>query len=271
MNNDKEFYTLGILFLEERLSKKGIPTTILKDHLDIKGSNKNLNDVFFRLLSSGANRAMAWNVITSPLGGLKNLAPILFDFDPYKTVQQYEMGTSELLKAIVDKFNLNINKADSGLWPQYCNTILSGARFLSKFSDFKDFENFVEFFHNDERARNALPLLLKEEIDGFGLALSCDFLKESGYTMFGKPDVHLKAIFSELGISSTEKDYDVLNAIVRVARNNNVSPYAVDKLFWLIGSGKFYLNKDPKTGKSLMTGRNRKKFIAYAKRRLRKK
>ena len=53
----------------------------------------------------------------------------------------------------------------------------------------------------------------------------------------------------------------VFKAIVRVARNVDVTPYAVDKVFWLIGSGNFY-----RTG--LQIGGQRDAFIAYALERL---
>ena len=51
------------------------------------------------------------------------------------------------------------------------------------------------------RARPALPLLLVQEIDGFGFALACNFLRELGYENFSKPDVHLRKIFWVTGLS----------------------------------------------------------------------
>lgn len=41
-------------------------------------------------------------------------------------------------------------------------------------------------------------------------------------------------------------DYEVFKAVARVASNADVTPYNVDKLFWLIGSWKFY--DDPHIG-----------------------
>ena len=41
-------------------------------------------------------------------------------------------------------------------------------------------------------------------------------------------------------------DYEVFKAVARVARNASVTPYDVDKLFWLVGSGYFY--DDPHGG-----------------------
>ena len=64
----------------------------------------------------------------------------------------------------------------------------------------------------------------------------------------------VKKIFPELGLSSDEMDLTVFKAIVRVARSVGVTPYNVDKLFWLTGSGSFYLD-------GVRIGRNRDEFI----------
>ncbi|MFB6273972.1 MAG: hypothetical protein ABEL51_13860, partial [Salinibacter sp.] len=71
----------------------------------------------------------------------------------------------------------------------------------------------------------------------YGFALACDFLKELGWVAYPKPDVHLNAIFSGLGFSDGT-DYATFKAIVRMAEVLYETAYAVDKLFWLIGSGK---------------------------------
>lgn len=98
----------------------------------------------------------------------------------------------------------------------------------------------VDWFYKDDRARPALPLLLQNKVNGFGLALACDFLKELGYVKYAKPDVYLKKIFTSLELCSAKaSDYDVLEAIIRVAQHAGVTPYKVDKVFWLIGSGDF--------------------------------
>ena len=64
------------------------------------------------------------------------------------------------------------------------------------------------------------------------------FHKELGYVNFPKPDVHLRDIFTALELCQDGDDDDQLfKAIIRVAGNANVTPYNVDKTFWLIGSG----------------------------------
>lgn len=121
--------------------------------------------------------------------------------------------------------------------------------------------------YDDDQMRPFLPMLLGFEIDGFGFALSCDFLKEMGYVNFGKPDTHIKDIFIELGFltntakNSLKADYLSLKLIERIAKNNGRAPYAVDKLLWLIGSGNFYLDK-------IEIGSKKKEFIAFMKKQI---
>jgi hypothetical protein len=47
-----------------------------------------------------------------------------------------------------------------------------------------------------------------------------------------------------------------------MARNAGRTPYHVDKLFWLIGSGNFY--DDPQIGNEGRIGRHKEQFIEYA-------
>jgi hypothetical protein len=107
-------------------------------------------------------------------------------------------------------------------------------------------------------------MLLDHEIEGFGFALSCNFLKELGYVNFPKPDVHLRDIFTALELCQAGvDDYQLFNAIIRVASNANVTPYAADKLFWLIGSGNFY--DDPMIGS---IGSHKQDFLEFARSKL---
>jgi hypothetical protein len=154
-----------------------------------------------------------------------------------------------------------IRRTPRSIWPRYCQTILSAAEFIEQFDSADEFFRWVEFFDRDDRSRAGLPMLLDHEIEGFGFALSCDFLKELGYVNFPKPDVHLRDIFTALELCQAGvNDYKLFKAIIRVAGNANVTPYATDKLFWLIGSGKFYA--DPAIGS---IGSHQQDFIEFAR------
>jgi hypothetical protein len=54
--------------------------------------------------------------------------------------------------------------------------------------------------------------------------------------------------------------------VARVARNADVTPYNVDKLFWPIGSGYFYGN--PEIGNKGRIGSRKKQFIEVAQTKL---
>ena len=258
--HDIRIFQFAKRFLLEEMAKHGLKAEVLDKYLTTEKFST-LAQVYQRLIESGANKERAANVIRSGTrGGVANMAGLLFQFDVRKVLEHYGTDHQKLLKDITGTFNLTINESEKGIWPQWTKNILSGARFLSKFKDYADFDRFVLSFPQDDRARNALPLLLKEEVDGFGIALSCDFLKECGYLFYGKPDVYLKEFFHHAGLTQTQNDYEVMHAINRVADHNGVTAYAVDKVFWLIGSGKFYLDINEHTGKQLVfKGREKRK------------
>ena len=107
-------------------------------------------------------------------------------------------------------------------------------------------------------------MMISIEISGIGFPLACDFLKEIGFMNFGKPDVHLKEIFKALNLidpnenSAIKQDYQTLKLIDKIARANGITSFEVDKIFWLIGSGNFYLE-------NIKIGRNRNEFIEKVK------
>jgi hypothetical protein len=264
---DKHIYKLAIKFLTSLKLKNGrrISLKMLKEYTPTRP--KKISGIYERLLSSAQNANMKSGVIGGSINGISNLRPVLCNFQPKNILSKYNDDSNRVLQDINRKLKPRgqVNMAAAGLWPKYCKTILAGARFMSQFSSEKDFYKWADFFYDDDRARDALPLLLKAKIFGFGLALSCDFLKELGYVKFAKPDVHLRFIFNNLKLCQKgATDDELLAAIIRVAKNNDVTPYEADKMFWLIGSGKFYLH-------NLKAGKNREKFVAYVKNDKKKK
>ena len=253
---DKHAYELARKFL---LTIDRVTPEMLERHLSSPAEDPpdDLAGFYKRLLESAQNRVMSPNVIGKAIGEVDKLGSLLYGFDPHKVFQKYGDNWNRVLDDIVSQFNLEPRV----IWRQFCKTIVSGAAFMAQFDTARDFYAFVDFFDQDDRARPSLPMLLSHEIDGFGFALACDFLKEVGYLNFGKPDVHLKKIFVALKLSNSDKDYQVFKAIVRVAKNVGVRPFRVVKLFWLIGSGNFHLDK-------IKVGRHRDKFITYALRDL---
>lgn len=262
---DKEILKSAIDFL---LSFKDVTKSDLEKHLVSEFEKPNdLKIIYKKLCESAQNKQMSSKVIGNSIGGIDNLKLVLFDFDPQKVVKIFNKTDAEkLLAEIREKLKPTgqIRTTKRSLWPQFCQSVIDSAHFLSAFEKAENFYDWANFFANDSKAKPALPLMISIEISGIGFPLACDFLKELGFDEYGKPDVHLKDIFKALNIidpkekSVTKQDYLTLKAIDRIAKANNLTSYAVDKVFWLIGSGNFYL-----TNKNI--GRQKQEFIKKIK------
>ncbi len=218
--------------------------------------------VYRQLVQSAQNANMKARVVGGAIDGIERLGRVLCRFDPAGVKAKYGTDSERLLSDIVAKLKPRgqVRRGAKCIWPKFCQSVLSAAAFISQFDSVADFVAWVGFFDKDDRARPALPMLLASEVYGIGFPLACDFLKELGYQDFCKPDVHLKKILEALHLSESDNDYVVFKAIVRIARSNNTTPYAVDKTFWLIGSGNFYHD-------GIKTGRRSEDFIAFYERR----
>jgi hypothetical protein len=262
---DRAAYCLAKDFLLHSGKERGVTPELIEKYLHLSTPRPDtLPGVYERILESGQNAERKAKVIGGAIGGVHKLKPVLCGFDPAQVIRKYPTEREVFENVVTHLKPRDINRSSKGMWPQYCRTILSAAKFLSQFASSDDFYEWVGTFDGlDDRARPALPMLLAQEIDGFGFALACDFVKELGYENFSKPDAHIKDIFWALGLSPWgTNDYEVFKAVARVAQYAGVTPYNVDKLFWLIGSGYFYGN--PEIGINGRIGRRKKQFIETA-------
>lgn len=260
---DKWAYSYGKDFLLQM--NTSVTPELLEKYLHLsepKRHSQTIPLIYKALLISAQNANMRAKVIGESVGGIDNLGVVLCSFQPSEILAEFTQGWEQVLAAIERELQPRgqIRRAPRSIWPQYCKTILSAANFLVEFSTADEFYQWVDFFDRDNRSRSALPLLLEREIDGIGFALACDFLKELGYINFAKPDIHIRDIFTGIGLCPARAyDYDVFKAVVRVAMNVGVTPYNVDKLFWLIGSGNFY--EDAQIGNNGRVRSLKKEFI----------
>ena len=254
------------------LDASGVTQELLDKYLHLSKNAirpSSLSGIYQWLLVSAQNANMRAGVIGGALGGVENLGLVLCDFEPLMVLRKFPDGWEQILDEIEKTLNPTglIRRTPRSIWPKYCQTILSAAQFLEQFSTVDEFYNWVDHFDKDELTRAALPLIIETEIAGIGFSLACDFLKELGNINFAKPDVHLREIFIALKLcSSNAGDYEVFKAVIRIAKNCEVTPYNVDKLFWLIGSG--YFNEDKQIGKNGRIGSHKADFIEYAQNRL---
>lgn len=227
-------YLLGFDAVDEPMLERH-----LKDWRD--GHPDNLSEVYRAILGSAKNRQQFPNAI----GDLEKLHGVLHGFDPHSVNRSYrtwEDVLSEIEEQDIDTPAAIDWENESSAWVQLSKTAISAASFLKQFEDIGEYEAFVESFRENEYTLYALPLVLEQRIHGFGFTLACDFLKENGHPEFVKPDVHIKDIFEGIGRVNREDNFEVFLEVVRFAEAIDEVPYRVDKLFWLVGGGNFYLD-----------------------------
>lgn len=245
-------------FLDEIIAKHpNLDGSILEKHLQPESKFDNVLDVHRRLIKSLSNRNMMASVIGFETKE-EEMRSILFGYDPNKILAAYK-NADGLLDKFKSKFNLQNIQSKRSLWRKFSEGIISGSNFMASFRDKDDFDSFIKIFARNKYTKAALPMLLSKEIKGFGFALACDFLKELGYRDYPKPDIHLIKIFHDLGLSESAEQYEVYKSIIEMTETVGEDAYTVDKIFWLISSGRFYL---------VNTGRNRDKFIKSVKTKL---
>jgi len=247
MTGDKDKSAVYQAIYEEAynylLSFKGIDESMIERHLSRCEENKprTLEDVLLRMLKSISNK----RGMPKSIGKVEDLKIYLEDFSSNRILKRYDGDWKKLFMTIKDNHGTNsrmtINKPNN-YWVIFCKGTISASSFLSKFKSLEDFNEFVKPFLVNEYTKASFPLLLSKEIFGLGFALACDFLKEIGYLDFPKPDVHIITIFYGTGISKSKEDYAVFKDVIKFSNVINKTPYQVDKLFWLVGSGNFYLN-----------------------------
>ena len=265
---DKKAYRLAKDYLPAQ-NIEAVTASLIEKYLNpltLNPKPTSKEGIYQRILESAQNANMKAGVIGRAIGGVEKLSLVLEGFDPRAVMDKYAGDWEAILDDIVERLEPRgeVRRTPRSIWPHYCQTILSAASFIEQFSSVSDFFIWVDFFDRDDRARASLPMLLSREIEGFGFALSCDFLKEMGYVNFPKPDVHLRDIFTALGLCQDKPDdYQLFKAVIRVAGHAGVSAYNADKVFWLIGSGYFY--SDLHIGNQGRVGSRKREFIEYAK------
>lgn len=259
---DNKIYKCARRFLSDNTPKEATDE-IIESYLNYStkpdSNSWTIEQLFLRFLESAQNANMKAGVIGGSINGVKNLKSVLFDFDPKKVYKNFQ-DSEKLLDDIIKKLKPSgaIRRTEKSIWPKYCKTIISMSEFLSQYENAKDFFEWANYFYNDKRSMSALPMILSEEVYGIGFPLACDFLKELGYIEYGKPDVHIKDIFEAYDlVPKNATNYQILKAIIRIANNTKKTAYNVDKLFWLIGSGKFYNHK------SIQVKRLKDEFIKH--------
>ncbi len=238
---------------EEELQKYFTPQTGNGKLFDCYGG-QTLENLLFRFAFHAQNGGQISKVIKFPQNPAdprrKQFESVFCNFDPGMLISTYSTAD-----ALFDVFVINLgmprissasktNDYRKSMPYKYCKSVLSAARFVSKFADYDDFA--YKIISLGEMA----PLYISLEVSGFAIPLACDIIKELGLGVdLPKPDVHILKIFYGLGFlqsdSGTEAQYNcikIMNEVVNAIKttDSNITSYKIDKVLWLISTETFY-------------------------------
>jgi hypothetical protein len=234
-------------YLEENLPA-GLSKADLEKYYEPKPVNQlnNMGEVYEQFIMSAQNRYSMPNNIkfnNEHPNDKKQIKDILFSLYGDNS---YDLAKISALDSDFLYENFSTELGISGkLWQDWCKSVVDAAEYLQQFSDVNDFKSFVAKYDGSNRERIVLidKINKQHHIYGMGFALICDALKEMGFCNFSKPDVHIKNIFTSLGLSDANEKH-IFIALGELAADNGVTPYKADKIFWLICSGYFYKDFD---------------------------
>jgi hypothetical protein len=103
------------------------------------------------------------------------------------------------------------------LWRRFCETVTSGAAFLAEFPKAQVLYAWLKAFDRDVDWHLEAATRIASQGDGKEFALACGFLKEVGVTNLGKPNVHIKEVFSQIGLSWSKDNVEEFRAIGQIA------------------------------------------------------
>ena len=247
-----------------------LPSAISEIELEryFVGDNSNLytlEDIFERFIASTQNYQGMPNFIKF----YERKDKIKLLLHNYNLEWISKQSVEDLFEIFCLEFNVKVTNPNIKFnsWYKWSRSIIDSAKFVLSFKDVEEFKGFVEQFNYNLTIRTALPLLLSTKISGMGFALACDLLKEMGYINYVKPDVHIIDICYELGLSDSKDQIKNFETMIKIADDNieedvTATPYKIDKIFWLICSGNYYLHNIKSKG-------YKKEFISAMKEEIR--
>lgn len=235
--NINEIITNIYLSINDHYKANGLEVDTLIAN-DINHSKRNqTNDFIFKRLVLSIHNAN-WKAVSQETFWKRNSFNYEKVFDNYnpKYVSKLSLG---------DLKNKGLINSDKKL--QYC---IDAAKFVvdietfSK-SDVISFFNKFAYIGSSVYERWALVNIIAQSVNGIGTALACDFLKETGFLNYGKPDIHIKRIFERIGIIDyfnditvySNTDFFIFRILDILSNESNKTLFEIDKILWLFATG----------------------------------
>jgi len=217
-----------------------------------------VNDILEKLLFHAQNGNGKYGI--KFLEREKDLEKILYNFSPKEICKKYN-NADEIWKEFPNDWKINA-KGERRDWRLYSKTIFESAGFLKNFSSVKEINDTFALIQ-DKFGKYYLPQILMK-IPGIKMAFSCDFLKETGFVEYAKPDTHITDIIGKLFFSNGNKvsEEDILKKVDEICSELKINQYHFDKLLYLVCTHDFYLDENSvKKDGSNLSSNKRQEFI----------
>jgi hypothetical protein len=251
IKRDKQILKFSYDFLLNKMIQSGKfnnAEEILDIHLNgiYIGNLTELNHIFFRLIKISVSNEIWACFIKKNFGKIKNIGEILFHFDPHKIYYMYpnEDFIDDMINDLDKLFDIKLkyNITIHSLIYKLCRTIISGAKYFAAFKTFDEFKEHVNKFCNNENTKISLPINISNNIYNIGFTTASELLKDIGFRQYVIPDSSAIEILHKLKLSDNNTLETAISSMQRIATNNIVSLFYVEKMFRLISTGYFHEN-----------------------------
>lgn len=145
------------------------------------------------------------------------------------------------------KYNCNSFQAGNGLFPILSRCLVESCKYVIGVGGSANWLKTLdkELDINNSNIKDNAEGLCKQidQWPGYGRALAEDFFKDMGFDYFGKPDRHVIRVLEGLNIPLGDKPEEKVNEFLNHFASqigNGVTANQIDKIIWLLMSGRFY-------------------------------